>query len=116
MAYILLGLRWSAELAAHLFRGVVSMEESATYQAILQEGVEKGIAMGESRGAVAEAKKLLRRLGDAAFGPPDARTAARIEGLGDLAQLEDLVARTHTVSSWQELLGEPRPGRRDSRR
>jgi hypothetical protein len=70
-AYILLGLRYSPALAAQLFRGVVSMKESSTYQAILEEG--------EVRGAVAEAKKVLRLQGDDAFGPPDARTARAIE-------------------------------------
>ena len=55
------------ELAAQLFRRVVSMKESATYQAILQEG----LAEGEARGAVREARKLLRKFGDRAFGPPN---------------------------------------------
>src|SRR5690242_16140374 len=32
-SYILLGLRYSPALAAQLFRGVVSMKESSTYQA-----------------------------------------------------------------------------------
>src|SRR5207253_8880710 len=41
-AYILLGLRYSPALAAQLFAGVVSMKESATYQAILAEGETKG--------------------------------------------------------------------------
>jgi predicted transposase YdaD len=45
-----------------MFRGVVSMTESSTYQAILEEG--------RAEGAVAEAKKLLRLQGDDAFGPP----------------------------------------------
>src|SRR5438132_7796320 len=35
-AYILLGLRHSPALAAYPFRGVVSMKESSTYQAILE--------------------------------------------------------------------------------
>src|SRR5207244_4612689 len=79
-AYILLGLRYSAALVAQLFRGVVSMKESSTYQAILEEGRTEG----RTEGAVAEAKKLLRLLGDDAFGPSDARTAAALEQLSDL--------------------------------
>ena len=84
------------------------MKESSTYQAILEEGR----AEGEVRGAVAEAKKVLRILGEDVFGPPDARIAARIERLKDLAQLEELVRRVRSTGSWQELLGPPRGRRR----
>ncbi|MCI0459939.1 MAG: hypothetical protein L0Z62_23560 [Gemmataceae bacterium] len=98
-AYILLGLRYSPALAAQLFRGVVTMKESSTYQAILEEG--------RTEGAVAEAKKVLRLQGDDAFGPPDARTAARIERLDNLARLEELLKRIRTATSWQGLFGRP---------
>jgi hypothetical protein len=113
-AYILLGLRYSGEVAAQLFRGVVSMKESSTYQAILQEGE----ARGEVRGEVREARKLLRKFGERAFGPPDAQTAAAIEQIDDLARLEALCDRLGTAGSWQELLGAqpPNGGRRRSRR
>jgi predicted transposase YdaD len=115
-AYILLGLRYSASLATQLFRGVVSMKESSTYQAILEEGREKGLQEGEVRGAISEAKRVLRLLGDDAFGEPDARTAAAIERLDDLRRLEDLLKRVRTAGSWQELLGPPETGRRGGRR
>jgi predicted transposase YdaD len=107
-AYLLLGLRYSPALAAQLFRGVVSMKESSTYQAILEEG--------RGEGAVAEAKKVLRLQGDDAFGPPNARTAAAIERLDDLTRLEELLKRVRTAASWQELFGQPAPGRRSGRR
>src|SRR5207248_1225546 len=100
-AYILLGLRYSPMLAAQLFRGVVSMKESSTYQAILEEG--------RAEGAVAEAKKVLRLQGDEAFGPPDARTAAVIERLNNLPQLEDVLKRFRTAGSWQDLFGQAGP-------
>jgi predicted transposase YdaD len=119
-AYILLGLRFSPVLAAQLFRGVVSMKESSTYQAILEEGRAeghtKGLAEGQTRGALTEARRLLRIFGDGEFGPPDAPTAAAIEGIADLAQLEDLVRRLRTARSWQELLGHQTPGQRRTRR
>src|SRR5258708_240181 len=91
-AYILLGLRYSPDLAAQLFRGVVSMKESSTYQAILEEG--------RSEGAVAEAKKLLRTFGEDKLGAPDARTAAAIERIDDLGRLEGLCERLGAVKSW----------------
>lgn len=46
--YILLGLRYSPALAAQLFRAVLSMRESSTYRAILEEG--------RGEGALAEAE------------------------------------------------------------
>jgi predicted transposase YdaD len=115
-AFILAGLRYTPALAAQLFRGVLSMKESSTYQAILEEGRVEGRAEGRAEGAVAEAKKVLRLLGDDAFGPPDARTAAAIDKLGDLAHLEELLKRVRTAGSWQELLGQPGQGRHGGRR
>jgi hypothetical protein len=108
-AYVLLGLRFSP---AQLFRGVVPMKESSTYQAIVEEGRAEGMVQG----AVAEAKKVLRLQGDDAFGPPDARTAAAIERLDDLPRLEELLKRVRTAGSWQELFGPPASGRRGGRR
>jgi predicted transposase YdaD len=104
-AYILLGLRYSPALAAQLFRGVLSMKESSTYQAILEEGRQEGRQEGRSEGAVAEAKKVLRLQGNKVFGALDRRTAAVIERIDDLPQLEDLLERLPAATSWQELLG-----------
>jgi hypothetical protein len=90
----------------------MSMRESSTYQAILQEGRAEGIAQG----AVSEAKKVLRLQGDDAFGPPDARTAAAIERINDLMRLEELLKRVRTAGSWQDLLGRPGSRRLGGRR
>lgn len=84
------------------------MKESSTYQAILEEG--------RGEGAVAEAKKVLRLQGDDAFGAPNARTAAVIERINDLAQLENLLRRVRSATSWQELLGPLVAGSRKGRR
>jgi hypothetical protein len=105
-------MRYSSALAKVLFQGVLSMKESTTYQAILEEGRVEGM----SQGAVAEAKKVLRMLGDDAFGPPDARTAAAINGLDDLARLEELLKRVRTASNWRDLLAQPASPRRGRRR
>jgi len=110
-AYVLLDLRYSSALSAQLSRVIVSMKESSTYQTIVEEGRTVGLAPG----VVADARKVLRLLGDDAFGPPDARTAA-IERPDDLAQLERLPKRVRTADGWQELLGRATPGRRGGRR
>lgn len=86
------------------------MKESSTYPAILEEGRVEG----RSEGAVAEARKLLRKFGDRAFGPPDAQTATTIDGINDLARLEELLDHLPGAASWQELLGPP--NRRGKRR
>jgi predicted transposase YdaD len=111
-AYILLGLRYSAPLAAQLFQGVVSMKESATYQAIIEEGRKEG----RKEGAVAAMKKVLRRQGDKAFGPPNERTAAAIEQINDRARLEEMLDRVLTAKSWQDVVGQPASGRRGGQR
>lgn len=110
-AYILSGLRYSPALAAQLFREVTTMKESATYQAILAEGREEGLAQGEVR----EARKLLRLLGDDAFGPPDAPTAAALDRIEDLARLEHLLRQLRTARNWADLLAERTPTRRPAR-
>jgi predicted transposase YdaD len=111
-AYILLGLRYTPALAARLFRGVVSMKESSTYQAILEEGR----AEGQTQGAIAEARKLLRLRGEEVFGPPDARITAVIERLNDLTQLEGLFRRVGSAGNWKELLGQLATGPGRARR
>ena len=111
-SYLLLGLRYSPALAAQMFRGVVSMKESSTYQAILEEGRIEGRAEGRIEGAVAEAKRTLRLQGDDAFGPPDSRAAAAIERLDDLPRLEEMLRRVRTAGSWLEVLGRPSSSRR----
>lgn len=126
--YILMGLRYSAALAAHLMRGVVSMKESTTYQAILQEGLEEGRKRGEEEGrkkgeregrkegALAEARRILLLTGERHLGAPDGLSRAAVERVQDVGQLEEWITRVSGASSWQELLAHsparPRNGRR----
>jgi predicted transposase YdaD len=102
--YVLLGLRHPPAFAQQLLQRVRSMKESSTYQAILAEGE----ARGEVKGALAEAKKLLRQMGEGHLGRPDAATEAILAGLHDLRHLEDLLRRLGSVTSWQDLLQPPR--------
>jgi predicted transposase YdaD len=111
-AFILMGLRYSRELARQLLRGVRSMKESVTYQAILEEGEAKG----RNEGAVAEAQKILLRQGQIRFGSPDVRARSALEGITDVEQLESLGDRLLAVASWEELLGPPPARRSPSRR
>ena len=88
------------------------MKESSTYQVILEEGRMEG----RNEGALTEAKKMLRLLGESAYGPPDARIAARIEPLNDLAELEDVLKHIRTAATWQELFDRPALGPQKKRR
>jgi predicted transposase YdaD len=102
--YVLLGLRYSEGAAQALFQEVLGMEESATYRGIVR------------RGRAEEARRLLLLQGETKFGPPDATARAALEGMEDLARLEELGVRLLSAGSWQELLPPQAPRRRDGRR
>lgn len=113
--YILMGLRYPPEFVAQLLRGVRAMKESATYQAILAEGREQGLAQGKVVGMVegllagqaAEARKLLLLVGSQHLGPPDEPTRAAINAMTSIDRLERLTERLLSVTSWDELLKQP---------
>lgn len=101
--YVLMGLRYPAELARRLVEGVARMRESATYQAILIEGREEG----RQEGRADEARRLLLLQGRRRFGPPDAGTVAALDAITEIEQLEALGVRLLDVGSWEELLAVP---------
>jgi hypothetical protein len=106
--YILMGLRYEQALIGTLLQGVVSMKESVTYQAILEEG--------KAEGKAEEARKILLMLGRRQFGKPSADVQATLDALADVSRLEELTLRVKHATSWEELLGTPGPQRRSSRK
>jgi hypothetical protein len=92
------------------------MKESTTYQAIVEERRVEGSARGRAEGAVAELKKMLRTIGEQAFGEPDAATLAAIEKLNNLERLEDLLKRVYTADDWADLSVRPAAARKGRRR
>jgi len=68
------------------------MQESDTYQYILEQGAAK------------EAKKILLRLGQKHFGAPDAAVMAKLDSIADVERLERMAERINDVASWQEVL------------
>jgi hypothetical protein len=90
-AFVLAGLRLSADEVTELFQGVQVVEESTTYQWIKKQG------------ALDEARKLLLRQGRGRFGEPDPAAAARVQAVNSLDELERLHERSLLVSTWQEL-------------
>ena len=97
--YILLGLRYDKEVIRTLFTGVQHMRESSTYQAILEEGWEKGVAAGELRVRRADLLDLLRQR----FGTVSPEIEARIRAASDPARLGAAVRQVFTIGSPDEL-------------
>ncbi len=90
--YVLMGLRFESAFSEQLLQGVIAMEESTTYQAI--------IAKGELR----EIRKAILRLGIKRFGNPEASVESTLNNIVELERLERIHERVLDVQSWQELL------------
>src|SRR5439155_14651641 len=98
--YVLLGLRYAPDVAEALLRGIVTMEESTTYQAILARGRDEGRLEGRLEGAVEEAQNFLLHLGQKHLGPADAATTTAVRAIADVQRLEQLGERLDQVQSW----------------
>jgi len=103
--YLLMGLRYSEELASQLLEGVQKMQESTTYQAILREGRKEGLIEGR----LSEAQRMLLLQGEVRFGAPDEPTRNAIEAIRDLEHLERMSKRILDASivDWDGLLDTP---------
>jgi predicted transposase YdaD len=110
--YVLMGMRYQDALVEQLLQGVLDMEESTTYQAIIRKGVAEGLA----KGALQEARKMVLQLGQRHLQTPaPANLQARLEEMQDLDQLEQLILRVTQLRSWDDLLpASPKPRRRKS--
>jgi len=91
-AYVLTGLRVERQRAWTLFRGVQGMQESDTFQAILDEG------------ALKHTRELVLRWGQKKFGPAPDEVLTAVQGIENLERLDRLLEGYTDVSSWQELL------------
>ena len=94
--YVLMGMRYDEALADKLLEGVIRMEESVTYQAILRRG--------EQRGGAAVAQRLVLHAGRQKLGPPPPAVEAVIGAITDTDRLDALNTRILSVSTWGELL------------
>jgi predicted transposase YdaD len=95
-AYILAGLRLPRESLADLFRGVAMLEESSTYQHILE--------LGRQEGQVRQAQSGLLRLGRQQFGRPRVADERAVLAITDLNRLNRMTDAILTAASWAELL------------
>ena len=115
--YVLMGLRYPQPLVDRLLQGVIAMEESVTYQAIVARGLAEGLEKGLAKGRLQEARRILLLHGTNRYGSPDRAANAAIETIDNPEQLEQLSLRVQDAGSWQELLGLPpqRGRKRNSR-
>lgn len=97
--FLLMGLRFEGAFIEQLLKGVQGMEESTTYQLL----IERGEAKGEAKWRRKEAHELLLRIGNGRLGKPsaDIREALNVASLEELEQMAD---RLLQVESWAELL------------
>ncbi len=100
-AYVLCGLRYERDTIKNAFgRLNMLLEESTTYQGILEEGRSRGLSQGLSQGV----KAVLLRMGSRKFGRPATPVAEELQRIHDTARLEALAERILDAGSWEELL------------
>jgi predicted transposase YdaD len=111
--FVLSGLRHAPERMAELYRRLsMTLEDSTTYQWILQKGLTQGVAQGRAegvaqgvaQGATQEARRLLLIQGRKRFGAISAMTEATLNAIDDAARLERMAERIFDASGWDDLL------------
>ncbi len=70
----------------------MKMEESVTYQAIVDTGMLKS------------ARQALLKLGEIRLGRPNRKVVSRVERIADHDRLQMLLQRMMTADSWEELM------------
>jgi hypothetical protein len=103
--YVLCGLRYGPDQVAALY-GSLSMllEDSSTYQQILNKGVAQGVAQGVVQGAVEAAQRMLLIQGQMRFGHAPEETATALQRITDRPRLERIAGRIFDATGWDDLL------------
>ncbi len=96
-SYVLCGLRYERARIAEMYRRLsMLMEDSTTYQEILEKGME--------RGQLQASRNLILRMGTKRFGAPAPELAAVLGQIADLNRLEQLAERMLDATGWADLL------------
>jgi hypothetical protein len=99
--FVLCGLRYERERVAELYRRLsMTLEDSTTYQWILQTGIAQGV----TEGTIREARDLVLQLAAKRFGPPHAAAEAAVRGQTNHDQLRRLAERVLDATGWDDLL------------
>jgi hypothetical protein len=91
-AYILSSMHVAPEVARVIFNKVIAMQESGTYQLILEEG------------AVKYAREMLLEQGEIRFGEPTEKQKNKLSTIEDLERLKRMARSVLTAKSWDALL------------
>jgi len=103
--FFLCGLRYNAAQIENLYRTLnMTLEDSTTYQLVLQRGETRGEARGEARGQVVQTHRILLALGRKRFGPVPETTEAALQAITDRERLERMAERIFDASGWDDLL------------
>lgn len=102
--YVLCGLRYNPGQVESLYRNLsMTLEDSTTYQLILNRGEARGEVRGETR----EAQAMVLRLGTKRFGPPSEAVLTAIRGITDRERLETIAEQILDAASWDDLAMTP---------
>ena len=106
--YLLAGLRYAPEIAGKLLEKVAAqMKESMTYQKILadgrEEGIAQGLAQGVAQGVAVGERRLFLKMASRRLGEPDASTLAKVE-LASALTIEKWAETLDQVETWAELV------------
>jgi predicted transposase YdaD len=104
---VLLGLRFSRELAEQVLRGVRAMKDSVTYQWIVEQGVQKGREEGRQEGLREGMVAMLLRQGEKKFGAPDLANRNTLAEIADLDRLNRIGDRLNEAADWRDWLATP---------
>ncbi|MDB5313162.1 MAG: hypothetical protein JWO38_7364 [Gemmataceae bacterium] len=97
--FILLGLRYDKDVIRTLFAGVQRMKESSTYQSILDEGRDEGLA----RGIVAARQEDVMALLQERFGTVPPEIESRVRAATDPTRLQAALRQVLRIDSPDEL-------------
>jgi predicted transposase YdaD len=118
--FFLMGLRFDKQTTRDLFRVfTMNLEQSTTYQYVLELGEEKGEAKGLKRGLsqgfeqgrqegreqlVRSTRNLILRAGEKRFGPPSEEVSTVIQNTSDITLLEDALLEVITATNWDDVV------------
>ncbi|AMV23471.1 hypothetical protein VT84_03615 [Gemmata sp. SH-PL17] len=91
-SYILCAMHIAPEFARGIFNKVIAMQESGTYQLILEEG------------AVKHMRELILRQGSTKLGAPTEKQKNKLATIEDLDRLDRIVMKVLSAKDWDALL------------
>jgi hypothetical protein len=96
IAFVLMGLRYDKEYVQRLYQGVLGMQESSTYQWILEQGA--------ARGAARAFHESILIVGEGRFGPAPAEVRDAVNAITDSDRLRRITRRLQQAADWNDLL------------